>query len=789
MPRFKRLIVELHRRSMWQVLGIYLVGAWIAFEVIQTLTEGLGLPDWFPAFALVLLIVMLPVVLATAYIQEGAGGAARGQEVPPFVAGPGPDARTEQAQPEPGGPARPDEAKAEEARDIHRVLTWRNATITGVLVFALLGVAVTGYMAMRLLGIGPVGSLVAAGVLDPRDRIVLADFEDNTGDSTLALTLTEAFRIDLAQSPLVRIAEPSYVSGVLARMQRDPGAALDYELAREVAIREGLKAVIAGEVNSAGSGFIISARLISAETGEALWAHRETAGEPADVIPAIDRLSRRLRERIGESLKTIRGNEPLAQVTTSSMEALRRYSLAVRAFEAEGDSEKGIALLEEAIAIDTAFAMAYRKLGVELANNWEDRARSVAALTKAYEHRDRLTNRERYLTLGSYYSIVTSEHEKAATAYRTLLDIYPDDDWALNNLAITYSNLGDFERAEQIALSTIELDSSGVYPYYNVLLAQVAQGKLEETQATLERFAQHAPGHPGYQMFYVYLEVARGDYDAAETVAHAFREAFGGSLLLRVTADWDLASLALTRGRLAEAESYYRDLMAVQEQRGLLGDYHFGAANIAQINAWFRGAPQRGLQVIEEALDRHPLESMAPLDRDYVSLANVYATAGRTDVARALLAEQEAEIDAPLRRDQEPWRRGAMGWIALAEDRPDDAVGEFRHFDELAPPIECRACAQPPLGLAYEAAGQADSAIAAYERYVSTPSISRIYWDPRFLALAYERLAVLYEQQGETQKAIHYYSKLADLWQDADHELQPRVEAARRAIQALSRDT
>ncbi len=786
MSGFTRLIVEVHRRSLWQVLGIYLVGGWIAFEVIQTLTEGLGLPDWFPALALVLLIVMLPVVLATACVQEGVGKRETSGTVPPFVAGPGPAPESREARERES--AQPAESVAAEVGGVRRVLTWRHSVIAGVLAFAILGLAVSGYMAMRLLGIGPVGTLVAKGILDPRERIVLADFENYTNDSTLGLLVTEAFRVDISQSPVVRIAEQGYVSQVRGRMQIDPDAPLDQELAREVAIREGLPVVIAGAIHPAGSGYLLSARIVSAESADELSAFRETAANPDDFIDAINRLSHALRERVGESLTTIRASGPLARVTTSSLDALRKYSQAIRAFEFEGDVDKGIALLEEATAIDTTFAMAYRKLGVELGNNAEQRARMVEVLTKAYEHRDRLTERERYLTLAAYYSGVTGERDRSMTALSSLLDLDPDDDWALTNLAWRNTELGNYERAEELARRAIEVDSASTYAYYNVATALMAQGRFDEARATLEALNERAPDHVYTAFFAAGVEASAGNYDVAERYVRVLREAGASSLLLRAQADEDLAALLKLRGRLAVAEEYQRDMMAVQEQRGLPDESLQAAAGLTLLEV-LRGRPERGIQILETALQGHPLDSIAPLDRPYMLLSWTFASCGRPDLARALLAEHDAEIEPRFRRVYEPWRHGVAGWIALAEGQPQDAVAEFREFDSTADRIECGHCALAGLGYAYEEAGLADSAIAAYERYANTPWPFRYYWDAQYLAFVYERLGTLYEERDDRQKATYYYGKLVELWQDADRELQPRVEAARRAIVALSPDT
>src|SRR6184192_2936314 len=285
---------------------------------------------------------------------------------------------------------------------VQRWFTWRRALMGGAAGFGALGLGTTLYMTMRLLGIRPVGTLVASGVLAHRDRLVLADFENHTPDSTLGASLTEALRVDLAQSPAVRLLDAAAVGQALGRMGKRPGMALDVALARELAEREGAKAVVHGQIAAVGRGYVLSAELVSAPDGATLVALREDAKDDGSIIAAVDRLSARLRERIGESLRAIRASEPLEQVTTGSLEALRKYSQALKANDA-GQFARAVSLLEEATSLDTTFAMAYRKLAVVLTNTDAAPSRIAEAAAKAFRHRDRLTPLERYLAEGFYY--------------------------------------------------------------------------------------------------------------------------------------------------------------------------------------------------------------------------------------------------------------------------------------------------------------------------------------------------------------------------------------------------
>src|SRR2546427_221319 len=263
---------------------------------VYLLVWKLGLPDWVFAGAVGLLLVGLPIMLMTGLAERRRMLASTGRLPAAAASGPG---------------------------GWHGWLTWRKAIGGGVAAFVALALAAAVYTAMRLLGIGPVGTLVASGVLKNRETLILADFENRATDSTLGPSLTEAFRVDLTQSPTVRLADAHTLAEALGRMQRKADAHLDAALAREVAVREGIKAVATGQIDPVGRGFVLSASLVSATDGHVLTAVRETADDDRQLIGAIERLSRKLRERIGEALTTVRGNQPLEKVTTASLDALR----------------------------------------------------------------------------------------------------------------------------------------------------------------------------------------------------------------------------------------------------------------------------------------------------------------------------------------------------------------------------------------------------------------------------------------------------------------------------------
>src|SRR6266699_3842964 len=509
-----------------------------------SLVHMLGLPDWAFAGAVGLAAAGLPIILWTGVIERRRA-----------IAG--------------------SSGRAAVPAGVQRWFTWRRALLGGAAGFGLLGIGTAVYMAMRLLGIGPVGTLVASGVLAERDRLVLADFENRTTDSTLGTSLTEALRVDLAQSPLVRLLDAAAVGQALGRMGRKPGTPLDLTLARELAQREGAKAVVHGQIDPLGRGYVLSAELVSAADGAQLVALRETAKDDGAIIEAVDRLSGKLRERIGESLKTIRTSEPLEQVTTGSLDALRKYSQALRANDA-GATDRAVALLGEAIALDTTFAMAHRKLAVVLNNTGGAPSRIAEAAAQAFRHRDRLTPLERDLAEAFYYYQAEFDRAKVESAYRSALELDPENYVALNNLALALNTQRKFAQAESLTLRGIAVAPTQATLYINAAQAQIGQGNYAGAARIAELFAQRAPGNPMRFILRARLRDARRDFDSAAVLVQALAHAAPDEAWQGIT-DFTMAQLSRVEGKLAEAERHSRANLAFAERRGQPGTYVAGA--------------------------------------------------------------------------------------------------------------------------------------------------------------------------------------------------------------------
>jgi len=769
----KKLIYEIHRRSLWQVLGLYAAGSWIVLQVVDQLVQSAGLPDWVPSLALVLLLIGFPMVLATAFVQVGMRKRVEADEAletaPARAEAPAVDGASLTPRDASSAPT-----KAEASSWLKRnVFTWRNAIAGGIAALALFGAATALWMVLRGAGVGSAGTLVAKGLIEDGERVVLADF---SGDSSLAVAATMALRVQLAESGIVTVAEPSTISEALRRMEVADGP-LDMQRAREVAEREGLNAVVAGDVAGAGGSYILTVRVIETSSGDELVTVGETASNSDDFLTAMDRLGRKLRERLGESLGSIRAAAPLSRATTSSTEALRKYSRAEEAFDAR-DLEQAIALLDEAIALDSSFAMAWRKLAVTDPDRRED------AATRAYELRDRLTERERYHTVGIYHTYVTNDVDEAVTTYRALLDAYPDDGTALNNLGVNYAEQGQSELAAEMYGRAVAADPYSAHYYNNLIELLYRIGEIDSARVVLGRFADNFPDHPNVAWNRSFFAYTDGDTRASEVALQPLLDS--EILSLRRQANDVVSDLRIREGKLREGNQVWRsaqeDLEPLDEARReawiMLGVRQDTATALAMVQRRFLSAPDSVRDEYAGFLSRFHYET------GDVALGDEY-------YERMLVVDSVRMANIP-ERFLPLWELGHVVERQMAMGEYEAALANFRELEaiwlRLSSGQDPATWADQPIP-AFEALGQADSVIVRYEAWLGRNQLSgRISDDAEQLPVAYERLAQLYDQKGDLEQAAGYYALFVELWADADPELQPRVEAARARMEELVRE-
>lgn len=746
---------------------MYLAGAWVALQVAGHVTDTAGLPEWVPSFAFVLLVVGLPVVLATAIVQEGSS---RGVDGDPEA----PDAGVAAEPKRPHPSARAGESPLTQA------LTWKRVGVGGLGALILLAVAIGGYFALRAAGIGPSASLMAQGIFEEGEAVVLADFRNSTPDSLLAPLVTEALRADLASSGVITVVPAHTVRETLGRMQVDPALGLVPERAAEVAIRMGVKVVLEGEVGMAGSGYILLATLRAPETGEALGSFRRTASGDAELIGAIDALSNDIRERAGESLRAIRSGPGLSTVTTGSLDALRLYTEAME-YGIIGDVARTLPLLGEAVELDPDFGMAWRAIAVSLSNLGQDNPRRIAAATRAFELRHRLSEYERNQTAGFYHLAVSGDVEAAIEAWEALLSRYPDDNALLGNMSVALRTRTRYEESLEYIERAIAVNSSWSAPQSNRVSMLNFLGRYDEAQIAQTFMETEFPQNRVFNMLNRgQLYAAQGQFEQEAEVGR------------RMTSDPNLPSFFRTiglilqidglgsGGRFLEWEAQLeRELTLLREEGRDLDLIEFSWLHLTvarlmlgpgtELETRIRAFLETG--VLESGLSAHPLWLHTLPYREF---AVITAAAGMADEAEALLEAWAAEGGA---MSENPLRETRQVVTALLDPDPAAAAERLARFQTDA---RCPRCYQWELADRLQAAGLHDEAIAAFESMSAGAPDLRIVG--LHFALREERLGELYEAVGQPDRAAEHFARFGELWAEADPVFQPRVERARARV-------
>jgi eukaryotic-like serine/threonine-protein kinase len=757
------------RAAFRNALLVWAAAFLIVVLAARITTNEIGLPDWvFPA-AIVAMLLGLPAILITGYVQRTVHRSL---------------ARTPALTP--GGTPAAASTLATLALKASPHVSWRRTAMGGGTALAVLVLLIVGYMTAWAFGIGPPGSLLGAGKIHARDRLIVTDFRGTGSDSTVAGPASEAVRTDLSESPIITLLSPAEVGSALRLMRRSPTTRIDLPLAQELAAREGAKAVVDGTITPVGGGFLLTLRLVSV-SGSELASFHDAANGPTELLPTLDRLARRLRTKIGESLKSVHADPPLQQVTTSSLDALRAFDEGVRRGNLEGDADGAIAAAREAVALDTSFAMAYRMLGIFLSNIEAPQPSVDSALSAAYRHRDRLTERERHLAEAAYFG--EHDREKAGAAYGALLALNPQDASALDNVGNIDLTRRQYATADTLFSRALRIDR-GAISFGNVIEAELDEGETAAVRRDVSLFRERFP------------DGGFGPYNEANLDYFENNPAAVGSVASRELANpqpgrrWNGEHLEafddVFRGQLAAAARATAEARRIKETSGLhtspLGD----SVMAATFDITLRGQAAHGVARLDSVLRRIPLRSLPPYERPYFDVADAYALGARPDRAKAVLAEYTAEVkDTFMLRDDEPQMHTALGEIALAEHRPTDALREFARGDTAADgyPVACPVCFLLNAGRAYDEAGNRDSAIAVFERYEAVPGRYPEHGpDPDVLyrPLVYKRLGELYETEGDAAHAIANYRQFIALWKDADPDLQAVVADARRRLAKLS---
>jgi len=317
--------------------------------------------------------------------------------------------------------------------------------------------------------------------LTEKDTIVLADFANSTGDAVFDDTLKQALSVALNQSPFLNVLPENKVAATLQMMSRPAGTKLTPEVARELCQRASSKAFLAGSIASLGSQYVLGLKAVNCQSGDTLAEEQVTAASKEKVLDVLGEAASKLRGELGESLATVQKFDvPLEQATTSSLEALKAYSLGQKAINEKGPAA-ALPYHQRAIERDPNFAMGYSAVGTDYYNLGEvERASEYD--TKAFQLRAHASEPEKLAITASYYSFVTGELDKAAQMFQEEIESYPREDKAYNTLGLMYSARGQNEKAVEITRQAFRLAPDNIRPYENLANYALALQRFDEAR-------------------------------------------------------------------------------------------------------------------------------------------------------------------------------------------------------------------------------------------------------------------------------------------------------------------
>ncbi|HEY0703401.1 MAG TPA: protein kinase [Candidatus Acidoferrales bacterium] len=592
--------------------------------------------------------------------------------------------------------------------------------------------------------------------LTAQGSIVLADFTNTTGDAVFDGALRQGLASQLAQSPLLHILSDRQMQQTLQYMGQPATTRLTNEVARQICQRTQSAAVIEGSIARIGNTYNLVLNAANCASGDTLATVSTEAPDKDHVLGALGKAAEDLREKLGESLASVQQyNTPIEAATTSSLEALKAYSLALQARANQGEAP-AVPLLKQAIADDPNFAMAYANLGQVEANLGETQLGSEYT-QKAYALRDRASEVERFYIDSHYYGNVTGDHEKANQVYQLWIQTYPHDTIPRNNLGVGYQLLGQWEKALAQGLDAVRMGPDESIYYSETAISYVGLGRFDEAKATFAQALSRKLDVPLFHRFLYQLAFVQND-----------SVAMGRELSLLSASSPESAAFALSLegdseayvGHLQKARSLFQRSITASEAAGqkesaasVLTDQAFVEAEL--------GDPASAKKDVAAALALNSSEAVR------LQAADVLARAGDAARAEAIAAQIAKErpvatlivnYDVPVIRAE----------LELGRNNPAKAI------DLLQAALTYDLAARKGLlssyqrGRAYLAAHRGAESAAEFQKLLDH---SGVVLNSFTGALARLGIARAYAAQGDSAKARVAYQNFFALWKDADPDI------------------
>jgi serine/threonine protein kinase/Flp pilus assembly protein TadD len=614
--------------------------------------------------------------------------------------------------------------------------------------------------------------------LTDKDTIVLTDFANSTGHAIFDDTLRTALNVSLRQSPFLNVLSDSQVAKTLQQMTRPAGTKLTPALARELCQRAGSKAYIAGAIGNLGNEYVLGLKAVNCQSGDTLAEEQVTALSKEKVLKALGEAASKLRGELGESLATVqRFDVPLYEATTSSLEALKAYSLGRNAVNEKG-SAAGLPYHQRAIELDPDFAIGYLAVGGDYYSLGE-LGRASEYYTKAFQLREHASEREKLAIAASYYRTVTGELDKATQTYQEETESYPQNFRAYNNLGVALASLGQYEKAKEMERQGLHLAPDQMVFYANLANCALALQRLDETRQMIHEAQARKMDNVTFHNAHYALAFLGADSAAmAEQQQWYAGKPDYESVGLALASDTEAYGGHLSKARELTKRAVDSAIRTDSKETGAIWQ-----ANAALQQAAY-GNTTEARQSATEALKLAPTSQGGE-----VEAALAFAMAG--DTARAKSLAQDLGKRFPLNTQmQSLWLPAIQAQLALNRKNPASALG----VPQAGSPLEFGlidfalnvSCLYPTYirGEAYFAAGQGNAAAAEFQKILDHSGIVWNCWTGALAHLGVARANALQSRTSQGAdadaarvRALAAYKDFLTLWKDADPDIPILKEA------------
>ena len=590
-----------------------------------------------------------------------------------------------------------------------------------------------------------------------KDTILVTDFANTTADPVFDGTLKKAEAVDFSQSPYFNVVSDQRIRQTLQYMGRPPDDRITSEVGREICLRDGIKAMLTGSIASLGSQYVITVEAVNAATGESLGQEQAQADNKEDVLNALHSASSKLRRKLGESLASLQKyDKPLSEATTSSLEALKAFTLA-DAKHFDGADLEAQPLYKRAVELDPNFALAWARLAVTYGNlgqhDLDEQYRE-----KAFELRDRASEHEKFYIMEHYYADA-GQLDKGITALELYKQTYPRDAIPYGNVANIYNRLGQFDNALQNAQKAVQLDPDSANYYTLLANCYVNVNRLDEAKATLNQAAQRRIGGWGVHAQLAYIAWLQGDTATMDREQQFLKDAPAGQLNLLGFE----ANLASYHGEVRKAREYGTQMREVADRLALkevvAGEYQQESA----VNALY-GEKKESLDAVDQAL------KISKSSNTVEGVAGVLAYFGEEKRALDLVNEDARK------RPYDTWVQyvSVPGVKAIIAMNHGDLVQAASLLDGALVYARVDSGTLFLRGIVFLKAGQAGDAVQLYQRALG---LKNTFGPDPFVPMLQLGLARAYAMQGDKVHSRLAYQDLLSTWKDADPDLPVLREA------------